>query len=117
MDKVKALLDEAIEKRLEEANKLTDQGIAATELIDEAVELYKVRNEEIKNEKASEDAKAQQKSTLIGQIITGGVQIGLTIGGWIAYDIWHKRGLRFEEIGTITSPMTKNLLSRMLPKK
>lgn len=35
----------------------------------------------------------------------------------VAYTIWYRIGLRFEETGTITSPMTRNLLSKMFPKK
>ncbi len=35
----------------------------------------------------------------------------------MAYGIWYHKGLKFEETGTVTSPMTKNLIARMLPKK
>lgn len=35
----------------------------------------------------------------------------------VAYGIWYHKGLKFEETGTVTSPMTKNLIARMLPKK
>ena len=48
--------------------------------------------------------------------INVGLQIGLTVIGIVAYDIWNKRGLRFEETGSITSPQTRNLYSKMLPK-
>ncbi len=45
------------------------------------------------------------------------VQIGLTVGGWIAYSIWYHKGLKFEETGTIGNGMVKNLQSKMFPKK
>jgi hypothetical protein len=48
--------------------------------------------------------------------INVGLQIGLTVLGIVAYDIWNRRGLRFEETGSITSPQTRNLYSKMLPK-
>lgn len=35
----------------------------------------------------------------------------------VAYGIWYHKGLKFEETGTVTSAMTKNLIARMLPKK
>ena len=35
----------------------------------------------------------------------------------VAYGIWYHKGLKFEETGTVTSPMTRNLITRMLPKK
>ena len=48
--------------------------------------------------------------------INVGLQVGLTVIGIVAYDIWNRRGLRFEETGSITSPQTRNLYSKMLPK-
>lgn len=48
--------------------------------------------------------------------INFGLQVGLTAFGFIFYDIWNRRGLRFEETGSITSPQTRNLFSKMLPK-
>lgn len=48
--------------------------------------------------------------------INVGLQVGLTVLGIVAYDIWNRRGLRFEETGSITSPQTRNLYSKMLPK-
>lgn len=45
------------------------------------------------------------------------MQLGIAIGGWIMYDVWNRRGLRFEETGSITSTMNRNLFSRLLPKK
>ena len=45
-----------------------------------------------------------------------GLQVALTLAGIIAYDIWHRRGLKFEETGSITSPQTRNLCSKMIPK-
>lgn len=35
----------------------------------------------------------------------------------VAYGVWYKKGLKFEETGTVTSTMTRNLISKMLPKK
>lgn len=35
----------------------------------------------------------------------------------VAYGIWYHKGLKFEETGTVTSAMTKNLIARMLPRK
>lgn len=35
----------------------------------------------------------------------------------VAYGMWYRKGLKFEETGTVTSPMTKNLIAKMLPKK
>lgn len=48
--------------------------------------------------------------------INFGLQVGTFVLGLVAYDIWNRRGLRFEETGSITSPQTRNLYSKMLPK-
>lgn len=58
----------------------------------------------------------QHREEVKSRWINAGVQVGLTLLGIIAYDIWNKRGLRFEEQGSITSPQTRNLYSKMLPK-
>lgn len=49
--------------------------------------------------------------------ISCGVQLIGTVIGIAAYNAWLNRGLKFEETGTITTPETKNLLSKMIPKK
>lgn len=57
----------------------------------------------------------QLKEQKIDRFVNAGVAVVTTLFGIIAYDVWMKRGLRFEEHGTITTPETKNLMSKMLP--
>ncbi len=59
---------------------------------------------------------AEHKSRNIGQWIMFGGQIGTTLLTMLAYNYWFKKGLKFEETGTITSPHNRNLISSMLPK-
>lgn len=123
-DKIQGLLDEVI---VEEIRNLSDLEAGSKEksaAVEDLTNLYKLKIEEAKIEQAKiekseeKDMKqAQLKSQALDRWINIGVQVGLAIGGWVAYDIWNRRGLRFEETGTITSPMTRNLISRMLPKK
>lgn len=35
----------------------------------------------------------------------------------VAYGIWYNKGLKFEETGTITSSLTRNLVTKLLPKR
>lgn len=49
--------------------------------------------------------------------ISCGVQLLGTVIGIAAYNAWLNKGLKFEETGTITTPETKNLLSKMIPRK
>lgn len=60
---------------------------------------------------------AQMKEQSMDRWVNLGVQIGLSLLSIVAYDRWFRRGLKFEETGTITAPMTKNLLSKMLPRR
>lgn len=59
----------------------------------------------------------QISEQVIDRWVNVGLQVGLALMGIGAYDAWYRRGLKFEENGTIASPMIKNLISRMLPKK
>ena len=117
MEDIKHLLDEEIEAEFENLSSMepgSDERAKATE---DLAKLYKLRIDEIKAETERDDKKAQRKEVILDRCLNIGLQVGLTVGGWLVYDIWHRRGLKFEETGTITSPMTRNLVSRMLPKK
>lgn len=123
-DKVQGLLDEVIETELLKLSEYEPDSEDKSKAIKDVSELYKLRIEEAKikqvEAQANAEAEAKQKqakSQNLDRWINLGVQIGLGIAGIVAYDVWYRRGLRFEETGTITSPMTRNLLSRMLPRK
>lgn len=122
-DRIQKSLDEAIGKELEN---LSD-SINETEKeksIENLSTLYKLRIEEAKIEQAKNDKydeleirKAQLDSQAKDRVFNVALQAGLTVGGWLVYSLWFRRGLKFEEEGTVTSPWTRNLISRMFPKK
>ena len=123
-DRNQKLLDEVIGKEIQNLSDLPIGSQEKSKAVDNLTELYKLKIEEAKIKQAkaekSEEMEIRQKqlkSQALDRWINVGVQVGLAIGSLIAYDVWFKRGLRFEETGTITSPMTRNLLSRMLPRK
>lgn len=68
-------------------------------------------------EKELEIKETQAKEMALDRWVNLGIQVGLTLVGILAYDCWYRRGLKFEETGTVTTPMTRNLISRMLPTK
>lgn len=123
-DKIQLKLDEVITKELElmtDSSKSTEDKQSS---INNLSRLYGLRIEEAKVISDSEyksnerDLKLKQiRSEATGRLIGVVVQAGLTIVGLIAYDTWYRRGLKFEEIGTISSPMTRNLISKLLPKR
>lgn len=121
-DKNRKLLNEAIEHEILELPKLTNGSKEKTEAVKGLSELYKLRIEEVKieqakAEKAEESAFKQKQFESQGfdRWLNFGLQIGLSLASLIAYDIWHRRGLKFQETGSITAPETRNLISRMLP--
>lgn len=122
--KAQKLLDEAIVKELKNLEQYDYSSDEKSKAIDDLTQLYKLRIEEEKIETAQMDGdrekearRQQMKSQSIDRWANIALQVGLAVGSWIAYDIWYRRGLRFEETGTITAPMTRNLCSRLLPKK
>ena len=135
MDEIRDLLGEEIGNEIEDLASLESGSEAKSKAVEDVAKLYRLRIEEIKAETEREDAQEraklermkrddailseelQCKNQKIDRWINVGLQVGLMIGGWIAYDIWQRRGLKFEEDGVITSPWTRNLMSKMFPKK
>lgn len=135
MEKVNELLNKEIEASINCLSSLKAGSEERAKAIDDLTQLYKLRIEENKVEveeadkvrqhklevkkleqEVSREAE-QRKNINLDRWVNVGVQVGLAVIGYIAYDIWHRRGLKFEETGTITSPQTRNLISRMLPGK
>lgn len=114
--KIQRLLDETIEKEIQTISAMKE-GEEKSDAITNLTQLHKMRVEEIKAEQGKYVQETQAKTQNLDRWINIGVQVGLAVSSLIAYNAWYNRGLRFEETGSITSPMTRNLLSRMLPKK
>ena len=124
MDQIKKTLDEEIEQEIQELAELEAGSEEKAKAIEGVAKLHKMkldefdaetRRQESENQKALEEAK--RKDSNKGQWISVAVQVGLAVAGWICYDVWHRRGLKFEETGTVCSPWTKNLMSNMKPKR
>lgn len=125
MDKtIQIMIDDVIKEEIGNLSTLDAGSKEKTAAVEDLKKLCEIRMEEAKIEQAKcekqdeLDAKwAQIDQSKLDRWINVGLQIGLTAASLIAYDVWFKRGLRFEETGTIRTPMTRNLLSRMLPGK
>lgn len=81
-----------------------------------------LKERQIDNECTFRDSDEQSKKEQsrwenVRFLVGTGVQVGLAVGGWIAYSVWYHKGLKFEETGTIGNGMVKNLQSKMFPKK
>lgn len=124
MEKIHQLMDERIESEILSLDSLKPGSEEKTKTIADLEKLYKLRIEDQKLKQAESAASDERKKAELEQgqkrldrWLNIGLQVGLAVGGWLCYDIWHRRGLKFEETGTVTSPLTRNLISRMLPGK
>lgn len=120
-DKIQKQLDEVIQTELEgvESAAMSSEKEKA---IANVTELYKLRIEEAKLEQAKNDKlteqdirEAQLKGQKLDRWLNLGLQIGLTVGGWVMFSMWQRREMKFELEGTPTTPMFRNLLSKMTP--
>lgn len=130
-DKIRKSLEDTIEKEIQNLSDLQTGSKEKSAAVEDLAKLYNLKIEETKVEQANVEAnekrvmndrdwlakQEQLDSQIKDRWINVAVQVGLTLSSLIAYNCWFKRGLRFEETGTVTSPMTKNLISKMLPKK
>lgn len=66
------------------------------------------------DEKRYRDNQAREEK--IDKYIEFGIKGGTTVLMIIAYDIWYRRGLRFEETGTVSTRMTQNLIGKLIPR-
>lgn len=117
------LLDDVIETELLNLSEMESGSEAKSSAIKDVAELYKLRIEEVKAQQARVDNRAeaetrqmQIKSQTIDRWFNFGAQVGLGICTLVMYNFWFHEGLGFEETGTIRSPWTRNIMSRMLPK-
>lgn len=135
MDEIKDLLGEEIKKEINNLSSLDDATEKKSKAIDDIAKLYRLKLEETKIEAELEDNRnrhelekmakddertsreEQRKKINLDRVVDVGLQVLTVVGGWIAYDVWHRRGLKFEETGSVTSPFTRNLMTKMLPKK
>lgn len=133
-NKIQKSLDEVIEKDINYLSTLAIGSEERSKMISELEKLHALRVEEIKaendryskkcqndNERLSrmvevESNNEQLKAQNMDRLFNAGLQLGLTIGGWIMFSVWQKREQRFEMTGTPSTPMFRNLLSSMTPK-
>ena len=105
MKKKPNYLEEEIKDIQEKLTALEPGDEERAVLLDELKQLYEIKNG---------DTKA--KSQIVDPILRTGGQVLIGIAGLIAYNAWYRRGLKFEIEGTVTSSMTRQLLSKMAPK-
>lgn len=141
MDDIRNSLNNAIETEFANIATLPATGDEKKKAIADLEVLYKLRIEEIKAENAhlehldrhelerdrhfletqtQDDERrlkeAQHKSQNLFQWISISVSVIGTAASLISGHVIHRRGLRFEENGSVTSSHNRNFFSRILPK-
>lgn len=124
-DKIQKSLDEVIGKEIETLSESDLTPEQKEKTIENLGNLYKLRIEEAKIEQAKNDKsddldmkQVQLKEQAKDRWINLGLQIAqvaLTIGSWGMFTMWQRREQRFEMEGTPTTPMFRNILSKMTP--
>lgn len=66
------------------------------------------------DEKRYRDNRAREEK--VDKYIEFGIKGGTTVLMIIAYDVWYRRGLKFEETGTVSTRMTQNLIGKLIPR-
>lgn len=142
MDEINVLMDEEIKHQLRGLKDLKPGSADQTAAVKNLTALYESRINEEKvrtdaedkrerremeraQQKADADSKAidfqlredQVKDQKTDRLVRVGitlVEIGLPL---VCYGHWFKKGLKFEETGSITSSMMRNLINKFKPKR
>ena len=116
-NKSEELLEKVIEQQFEDLSSYEPGSKERSDAIDNLIQLYKLRVEETKIKVEESFRESELKSRVKDRKINIGLQIALAMLPLIAYNRWFRLGLKFNETGVIADPLTKNLLSRMLPNR
>jgi hypothetical protein len=128
MAEIKELLDDVIEREIENLNSEQFDTEKKTEVIKNLAALHKLRIDEIKTKAEIEeraerriDDAALKAFQLDENALDRYAKIGIAAAELVLplmfYGVWMKRGLRFEETGTFTSQTFKNLFNRFKPTR
>ena len=111
MSKIPELLDEQIESHILSLESCSGDDYDQT--MEDLIKLHKLRQEEAKIRQEDEKISNDRRDRTINRVVNTATAIGTTIGGWLVYDIWQRRGLKFELENVVSSPWLKNLMSNM----
>lgn len=135
MDDLRRMLEEEISDEIENLGNLEQGSEEHSEAVENIAKLYKLKLEEDRNEKETEKvkndfeelkkqneaAKALEEEKIKEAKIDRYCRIGVTLVSvalpLMVYGHWYKRGLKFEETGTLTSATLRGVISKFNPFK
>lgn len=135
MDELRRMLEEEISDEIENLGNLEQGSEEHSEAVESIAKLYKLKLEEDRNEKETEKVKndfeelkkqneatkALEEEKIKEAKIDRYCRIGVTLVSvtlpLMVYGHWYKRGLKFEETGTLTSTTLRGVISKFNPFK
>lgn len=125
------LLEGRIKTEIENLAKLTPGSDEHSKAVEALTKLYKLSIEQTENERtfmqrSDQDLEkerewqlrnAQLREQSIERYFKYGTEIGLGVASLVFYGIWMKRGFKFEETGTFTSTVFRNLFGKFRPTR
>lgn len=131
MEEINKLMDEEIKSQIKSLRALEQGSDKQTAAVRNLTALYEARSNDDKIRLDAEDKRearaftrdelllkqAEQDDRKIDRWLHAGialVEIGLPL---VCYGHWFRDGLKFEETGSITSSMMRNLINKFRPKK
>ena len=109
-DKAKELLDERIKTDIEGLTVMEPGSEEKEREVENLTKLYKLRIEEDKSERESEDA---CKSTIVDAVKIG-AEVGLALFNAAFVGYWMCKTFKFEETGSITSGAGRGVFNKIL---
>lgn len=104
---IDVLLEDEIAFRLEELNGLPLDSEEYGKACESIERLYRLRTEKLKNSIGDKNSKRE----LIGNVVNIGVSTAIAGASFLFKNKWLKRGFIFEEKGSISSELTRSLMS------
>lgn len=124
MDETMELLSEEIKSQIENLGDLEPGSEEHSKAVESLSKLYKLKIEESKNEaelvekQKEEQFKKEQLAELKkDRWIKVGIAAGEILIPLVLYDIWMRRGFKFEETGSYCSQTFRNFFGKLKPTK
>lgn len=131
MEEINKLMDEELKRQITSLTTLEPGSDKQTAAVKNLTALYEARINEDKILLDAEDKRetramarndfllkeAEQEERKVDRLVHAGIallEIGLPL---VCYGHWFRDGLKFEETGSITSSMMRNLINKFRPKK
>ena len=111
------MLDEEIKAEMEGLNSLEYGSEEHTEAVENLTKLYKLKIEDSKTSKEEQSRQIQMSEQRIDRYVRIGIAAAELLVPIVFYNIWMKRGFKFEESGSFTSTTFRGLINRFRPTR